>query len=399
MFFDRQSDRGMSCVRELSRRRGARVLLLSSVLGVTLSLLAGCSWFSASTKPVPSELVPLNGKSVVTSLWTVSLGAAGVGFRPVSAGDAVLAASADGTVLRVDAKTGQVIWRQSLPHSLVAGIGSDGDTAVVAARDGSLIALDSTGKTRWSVALGTEVVTVPAAGQGLVVVRSSDNRVSAFELDSGKRRWTLQRQAPTLMLRQTGAISIDGSTVYVGLPGGRILALSAQTGAVRWEAAVTQARGSNEIERIADVVAAPVVSGRDVCAASFQGRLACFEASTGRGLWVREISSVAGLDLDSVAAYVIDDKDQLHAYSRSGTSLWRNDKFSYRGLTRPLASGPFVLVGDRSGYVHAVTREDGALAGRIATDGSAILGGPIQVDRTLVVQTSAGSLVGFSAQP
>ncbi len=387
-------------INALLRRRVLLRLPLRLLTGLSLAgLLGACSWFSASTKPQPAELVTLSTKSVLTPLWTVSLSSAGVGFRPVAAGDSVIAAAADGTVIRVAAKTGKVVWRQSLPQDLVAGVGSDGETAVVAARDGSLIALDSTGKTRWSVALGVEVVTVPAVGEGMVVVRGSDNRISAFELESGKRRWTLQRQAPTLMLRQTGAINIDGSTVYAGLPGGRMLAMNAQNGAVRWEVAVTQARGSNEIERIADVVALPVVNGRDVCAASFQGRLACFETSTGRGLWVRDMSSVAGLDLDSAAAYVVDDKDQVHAYSRSGASLWRNDKFSFRGLTRPLASGPFVVVGDASGFVHAVTREDGAVAGRIATDGSAILAGPILVDGILVVQTSAGSLAGFSAQP
>lgn len=367
--------------------------------GGVAGLMAGCSWFSASTKPVPAELVPLTVKSVIAPLWSVSLGAAGVGFRPAGGGDAVLAAAADGSVVRVDAQSGKVIWRQSLSQGLVAGIGADDGVAVVATRDGSLIALDNTGKTRWTTQLGTEVVTVPAVGEGIVVVRGSDNRLSAFDLDTGKRRWTLQRQAPTLMLRQTGAININGNTVYAGLPGGRLLALSAQNGAIRWEAAVTQARGSNEIERIADVVSMPVIHGRDVCAASFQGRVTCFESTTGRGLWVRELSSVAGLDLDSAAAYVVDEKDQLHAYSRTGASLWRNDKFSHRGLTRPLASGPFVLVGDQNGFVHALTREDGAVAGRIATDGSAILAGPIQVGQTLIVQTSAGSLVGFSAQP
>ena len=362
-------------------------------------LLAGCSWFAASTKPVPAELVQLTGKSVIAPTWTVSVGSAGVGFRPVATGDAVLAASADGAVVRVDAESGRVVWRQKLAKGLVAGIGADADVAVVATRDGGLIALDNAGNTKWTILLGAEVVTVPAVGQGIVVVRGSDNRISAFELDSGKRRWTLQRQAPTLMLRQTGGISIDAATAYVGMPGGRLLALSVQNGAIRWEASVTQARGSNEIERIADVVSIPVVNGRDVCAASFQGRVACFEAAIGRGQWVRDLSSVAGLDLDSAAAYVVDDKDQLHAYSRSGASLWRNDKFSYRGLSRPLANGPFVMVGDQRGFVHAVTREDGAIAGRLSTDGSAILAGPILAGRTLVVQTSAGSLVGFSVQP
>lgn len=378
-----------------SRRRS-----LSRLFTLSLSLsLAGCAWFSASTKPVPTELQPLAGASAIAALWSVPVGPASIGFRPVADGDTVLAAAADGTVVRVDSATGKVIWRVSLPQGVVTGIGGDGDIAVVAMRDGSLTALDGTGKTKWTASLGAEVVTVPAVGQGIVVVRGSDNRVSAYELDSGKRRWSFQRQGPTLMLRQTGALTIDGASVYAGLPGGRILALNAQNGAVRWEAAVAQPRGSNEIERIADVVATPVVNGRDVCAASFQGRVACFDAASGRGVWVRELSSVAGLDLDQRGAYVVDEKDHLHAYSRTGASLWRNDKLAWRGLSRPLAIGALTLVGDRSGFVHAINRDDGAIAGRLSTDGSAILSGPVRAARSVVVQTSAGSLVGFSAPP
>lgn len=375
--------------------RLARLFLGAALIAAT----AACSWFGGSTKPTPSELVPLAEGSAISTSWTVSLGAAGVGFRPSAEGDTVVAAAANGTVMRVDANSGRVLWQVTLTQPLTTGAGSDGDTIVVGGRDGSLIGLDSTGKVKWSTPLGAEVVTVPAVAQGIAVVRSSDNRISAFELDSGKRRWSFQRQAPTLALRQTGSLLIEGASVYAGLPGGRILALSVQNGAVRWEAAVSQPRGSNEIERIADVVSTPVSNGRDVCAASFQGRVACFDLGSGRGVWARELSSSAGLDGNSSAVYVVDEKDHVHAFSRTGASLWRSERLAWRGLGRPLVDGAMVLTGDRQGFVHALRTDDGAVIGRIATDGSAVLSGPVRAGRTVVVQTSGGSLVGLGARP
>ena len=65
-------------------------------------------------------------------------------------------------------------------------------------------------------------------------------------MDSGRRRWTFDRQPPALVLRQTATIAMDASTAYVGLPGGRLVALSLQNGALKWETAVGLPRGSNE---------------------------------------------------------------------------------------------------------------------------------------------------------
>jgi hypothetical protein len=52
-------------------------------------------------------------------------------------------------------------------------------------------------------------------------------------------------------------------------------------------------------------------------------------------------------------------------------------------------------VGDAQGYVHFLARQDGALMGRTATDGSAIVAAPVLVGDTLVVVTRNGGVFGF----
>ncbi len=198
------------------------------------------------------------------------------------------------------------------------------------------------------------------------------------------------------MLRQTASIAIAPGTAYVGLPGGRLVALGLENGAQRWEASVSQPRGATEIERIADVVGSPLVSGREVCAASFQGKLACFDASTGRVLWSRDVASSRGIDIDARLVSVVDESDRVHAFSRTGSSVWRQDKLSGRILSAPLSHGPVLLAGDSRGLVHLLARDDGAIAGRFATDGSAIVSPPVAAGRLAIVQTSAGALVGIS---
>ena len=374
----------------------ARALALAAAL-----TLGGCGSFwpwSGPTKPKIPDPPPVASAIASRVAWTLRLGAAGVGFAPVAASGAVFAASSTGVVVRIDAATGSVAWRTDVNKPLASGVGSDGDTVVVAASDGTLIGLNAAGGKRWEAALGAEAVTIPAVGQGLVVLRTSDNRIQAFDSDTGKRRWSFQRQMPPLVLRQTSSIALSPGTAYVGLPGGRMIALSLQSGAQRWESTVAQPKGATEIERISDIVGSPVVSGRDVCVASYHGKLGCFDTSNGRADWTRDVSSAQGLDVDARLVSVVDETDRIHAYSRTGASVWRQDALSGRGLSAPLSLGPVVVVGDSKGLVHLVSREDGAIAGRFTTDGSAIVVAPVASGRLAIVQGSAGAITAISLE-
>lgn len=372
-----------------------RVLLAAGLLASSsLAACGGLAIFSSGRAKIP-DLPALAGGGSIRQLWSSSLPGA-VGFQPALAGPQVWAASPNGSVALLDARSGQVRWRIDAGRGLVAGVGTDGQIGVVAGRDGSLIAFGIDGKQRWAVSVGAEIVTVPVVGQGLVVVRSSDNRVSAFDAASGARRWGFQRQAPPLVVRQTGALAVDAAQIYVGLPGGRMLSVASDTGAQRWEAAVSIPRGSNEIERIADIVGTPRLVGNDVCVAAFQGRVACLDIGTGRTLWSRDISSTAGIDVDSQALVVADEKGHIHAFSRTGSSLWRQEKLAGRGLLAPLLAPSHVLIGDSQGVVHLLGRDDGALRARIDL-GKPMSGPAVRVDSVALLQTQDGALhaLGF----
>ncbi len=373
------------------RRRIARAVAVSAA-AVTIG---GCGiWPWSSSAPKLPELPPPTGGATVQLAWKIALGGeGGVGFQPVVVGDSLIAATRKGVVARLDAATGATVWRTELGKPLISAVGSDGETTVVAARDGALIALDRAGQQKWSVPTVAEVVTVPAVGLGLVVVRGSDNRVSAYDLESGRRLWSFDRQGPPLVLRQTASIAMDPTTGYVGLPGGRLVALSLTNGALKWEAAVGQPRGSNEIERIADVVGSPLISGREVCAAAWQGRLACFESATGRVTWSRELSVAAGIDLDARMVVAPDAEGDVQAFSRSGgASVWRQDKLRRRQPSAPLLTDAHVVVGDSLGLLHVLSRDDGSLEARLATDGKAMVGAPVRWRNLAIVQTAGGTL-------
>jgi outer membrane protein assembly factor BamB len=380
----------------------ARKLVLAGAIVVlsacsTLSSLNPFSGKGAPRNP-PAELTEFKQSMPVRAAWSVSVGsAADVDFSPAVLDGNVYAASADGTIVRIEGLSGNVAWRVNAGAKLTGGVGVGGNIVVVAAEKGVLLAYDLDGKQRWKTQAPSEVLSAPAVAGGVVIAHSVDNRITAFDADSGNKRWTVQRTAPALTLRSAPGIAVSGLTAYAALPGGRLLAVAANNGGPRWETLVGEPRGATELERIADVSGTPLVLGRDVCAVAFQGRIACFDAATGAARWAKDFSSNVGLAGDERFVFAADDQGAVSAFAReTGASVWRSTKLANRRLSTPLSFGRAVAVGDYQGYIHFLSREDGTMLARIATDGSQVIGTPQVVRSYAVFQTQAGTVVALS---
>ena len=366
-------------------------------------LMAGCSSlnpFAAKPKNSPAALVSFKPTMAVRTLWSVNIGkAVDYHLKPIFSDGRLYAANQSGEVMCIDPSNGTIIWKIKTGMSLSSGVGADAGTVVVTGSDGTVQALDAaTGQTRWKFQASTEILSAPAVGNGTVVVRSVDNRIVALDAESGSRRWYLQRTAPPLALRSAPGIIVADGLAYVGLPAGRMIALSVLTGAPRWEATIAEPKGATELERVADVSGEPALLGRDICASSYQGRVACVDIGNGTMRWARELSAAVGPGIDQRYVFTADEKGNLQAFAReTGSSVWRNTSLSWRGLSAPVSFGRAIAVGDRQGQLHFFSREEGALLARIATDGSAIRATPVVVGANLIVQTQDGKLMAIAS--
>ncbi len=370
-----------------------------------VAVLSGCSSlnpFSSKVEPAnqPAALVNFQSTLPIHQAWSASIGKAGAfHFSPAVIGNDVFVAAADGSIARLNAASGIPIWRIKAEIALTAGVASDGNTVVVTGEKGIVLAFDSNGKLRWKAQASSDVLSVPAVGQGLVIVRSHDNRIIALDAETGLRRWIAQRSVPSLTLRTTPGMAIDGSSVFIGMPGGRLLALDLSNGGARWEVAVGDPRGTTALERIADVSGTPVIAGEDVCAVAYQGKVACFNKSTGAPRWARPLSSDVGIGIDERFVFAADEGGAVTAFTRdAGSSMWRNDKLANRRLSTPTSFGRAVVVGDGQGYIHFLSRENGAFLGRVGTDGSAILSAPVVAGANLIFLTQSGAVVALATE-
>ena len=363
-----------------------------------LSLAAGCSSLNpfASSGPKPAPLVEVKPTAQLTSSWRANIGEAeNYRFQPAVAGEAVLAAAHRGDVARYEG--GRAVWNTRLDKRLSAGVGSDGRLAVVVATDGTVVALDAaSGQERWRASVGAEVLAPPAVSANLVVVRASDNRLIALDGRDGARRWIYQRNNPPLALRSFAGVVIEGAVALAGFPGGKLAVINLANGGAVTELSVAVPRGSTELERVADVAGTPVVSRREVCAVSYQGRVACFDTTNGNALWSREFSSSVGMDRDARFVAVTDDRDAVHALDAySGASVWKQDALARREVSRPLIVGDHVVVGDLEGYVHVLDRTTGAFAARVRAGSAAIAADPVRLKDGFVVQGKSGEITAY----
>jgi outer membrane protein assembly factor BamB len=380
----------------------------SKLVGVgVLALMTGCSTLNslnpfASDKKgdQPAKLVELKGSMAVRTAWKLDIGKAkGYQFSPALSGNTLVVAAADGAIARVDAATGKQLWRVKADSELSAGVGTDGNLIVVGAEKGILMGYNMDGKLLWKTQLSSEILSAPVVSQGIVVARSIDNRIVGVDSTDGSKKWTVQKVAPPLTLRNAPGMIVAGTDVIVAQPGGKLSALIIATGAPRWDVEVGISRGATELERVTDIGGAPVLFENEVCAASYQGRVGCFDLVTGSARWTRDLSSSVGVAVDQLFVFAPDDKGALNAFTRdTGASSWKNDKLSFRRLSTPLSYGRAVAVGDYEGYVHFLSREDGSFLARAATDGSPIVGTPLVAGANLIFQTQNGTVTAIAVE-
>jgi outer membrane protein assembly factor BamB len=356
------------------------------------------AWLTGGSRK-PGPLPQLEAKVTPRIAWQQSVGRAAPGIAPAVTPSAIYAAATDGTLMRLDVATGRVVWKTSANKPLSAGPGAGESVVVVGTAKGEVLAFDADGKPLWTAHVSSEVIAPPRVSGTIVIVFSGDGRVYGLAAADGKTAWVDQRINPPLTVRNSAGGVVSRGGLLVGTPGGRLLAVDTQTGTVAWEGAVATPRGATELERIADVTSLPYVDESEVCAAAYQGRVACFELVRGSLIWSRDVSSLAGITADAQRLYVVDDKGVVQAFDRSnGASVWKQDVLAKRRIGGPQLVGDDLGVVDVEGYLHVLSRTDGAYVGRLATDGSLATAQPIALGGGLLWQSEKGTVFSVVAR-
>jgi len=372
---------------------GARCLSIAqmALVGALIAMLGACA---GPDKPKPVELGPITPLVGIKTAWTSTIGAIDFPLQTQVHGDVLHVASSQGLVAAIDARTGADVWRTNLGVALTAGVGSDGRFVAVVSRENQLITLVD-GREAWRQKLGALTVTAPLVAGERVFVMSSDRTVSAFDAATGAKLWQQQRSGDALVLAQSGVIVAVGDTLVTGL-GGRLVGMNPGNGSTRWSAPIATSRGVNDVERLVDLVSGVSRAGDQFCVRAFQAAVGCVDVNKSIVLWSKPASGATGLHGDDTVVIGTESDGKVKSWRRTdGELLWTTELLRYRSLTAPMVLGRLVVVGDGSGTLHFLSREDAEPLNRLRTDGSAIVTAPVLVGKTVVAITQRGGIFGF----
>jgi len=373
--------------------RGARFRALATwASSAGAALLFACS--SSPDKPQPTPLEAVSPQIAGRQVWSARFeGAIPPVIVSVSGGAFTLAA-ADGTVVALAPESGRELWRADVGEKLGSSAGGDGRYASVVTRDNELITLES-GRVLWREPMKARVTTPPLVAGERVFVMGVDRVVHAFDVRDGRKLWTVQRPGDALTLALAGVIGPFKDTLLVG-QGPRLVAVDPLRGNMRWEIPLASPRGTNEVERLADLVGPAARNGDTVCARAFQSAVGCANAERGTLLWSKNVGGTASVAADDQYVFGADASGRITAWRiANGDVAWTSEKMLYRGLSGPVAFGKAVVFGDVEGQVHFLARDSGQPLLRLPTDGSPVIGPPALSGSTMLVVTRAGGVFAF----
>ncbi|SEL55899.1 Beta-barrel assembly machine subunit BamB [Roseateles sp. YR242] len=357
----------------------------------SVAVLGGCSLFSSSKDVKPAPLETFTPALNARVAWEARVDSVKFPLSVVAVNDQFVVAGTDGVVTALSAENGSALWRVDLGKGLSAGVGSDGRYAAAVTRDNELVVNEGT-KVLWRKTLTIPVITAPFVAGERVFVLTLDRVVQAYDVLDGRKLWELRRPGEPLTLKQPGVIGAYQNTLVVA-QGPRLAGVDPLRGTLQWEATISNPRGTNEVERLADLVGPMGRDNATFCARAFQSAVGCINADRGSAIWTRNVGGTQGVSSDATMTVAADGSDRISAWgTTSGDVIWTADQFQNRKLSAPLVTEKSVIFGDSEGYVHFLSRDKGQTIQRLATDSSGVAAAPVRLGNVVLIATRSGRL-------
>lgn len=408
--------------------------LVKSSCAIAFALtLSGCAtvsgWFQDDEEQEIKRLPEITMAFETKVLWSESVGDGVENYfsrlSPAVANGKLFAADREGEIVALEPATGKQIWstnisRKSNHSSFTNGYGlfagnvsakiSGGLTVAENAiyfgtEDGVVFSLNQeNGAINWQTSVPSEVIASPAVDANIVVVNTVSGALIGLDALTGEVKWQNDSDVPPLTLRGISAPAAASGGAIIGLANGRVRVSIIDSGLTAWEAVVAKPTGATELDRIVDIDSQPLIFGGTVYLVSYGGALAAVELRTGNIIWTREYASFRSIAMAGNRLFVTDNNSSIYAIDRrNGVELWSNSELRRRNLTAPTPVGEYIAVGDRFGYLHYFTQDEGKYVSRLAVgdddEDEGIYNEPIYKDGVFVVQTRDGEVSVVSVPP
>lgn len=366
--------------------------------------LTACSVFNPyGTTNIPEPVAVPAFTSQLRShiVWQKSVGGASDGaylrLAPAASNNVIYTIDQKG-LLSATTTQGVNLWQVSFP----AGGKSDVtcDAAAVAFVDAqAILHVVSTdhAKPLWTAHLSDQSLAAPTLTSELIITKTIDGYVTAFDRTTGKEKWQYEHDVPQLGLRASSAVFVSGQVAYIGFADAEVVALNVNTGDVLWSTQVAEPQGFSEVERMVDIDARLLIEGDRLYVATYQGQITALERAQGKIVWQQDNSVYADITLYNGTLYAVNADGTLNAYAAlNGKSLWQQKALAWHFLTGPAIYQNHLVVGDVQGNVYFLSSANGQLLAQLPVyKKSNIINTPLIANNTLFVINTKGSLTAI----
>lgn len=262
----------------------------------------------------------------------------------------------------------------------------DGDTVYVGSSDGKLYAVAiPTGKARWTYDAKEDLSTRPALAGGLVLVASLQDTVFAVDAATGAWRWHHRReQKPdTLTIHGAASVSVGGGVAFAGYSDGFVAALDVGTGQARWERQVAPSGTHLDVDSIA-------LDGDRLYAAAYSGAVLAVDARSGDAVWSRPAPGATRVAVGAGSVFAVTASSILALAPASGAVLWTAPLDGSPGGT-PAMAGKWLVVPAGSGGLRWLEAATGRTLRRFEP-GTGVLAAPGVGGGRVYVLSNGGDL-------
>jgi outer membrane protein assembly factor BamB len=338
--------------------------------------------------------------------------------QPVANSRAVFTVTPGGVVRASSADDGDMIWRVDIDPSedktqtstsggMALGVRNGQDILYVHAAKNTLYALNAeNGQVVWSVEFDVFLSGGPTVDRDVVVISDSGGRLYALSAIDGEEIWNRIGTREDTSIAGASFPAVSGNYVITAGGDGEFLAISRNSGTLRWGENLTPIELRTALDGIADIRAHPVHDGRLVFIVTHGGVMYAFQAETGRIVWEQNIQGIEMPWLSGQSIYVTTIDGRVVCLRRiDGAVRWVTElpgaydpslpvvKDLVRYTSAIVVSGKVVVASDQ-GDLFILNAETGVIEDELSTSGS-VTTPPIVASGTIYVLNKSGELIAY----
>ena len=329
--------------------------------------------------PTPLEELKSDVRVDIKEIWSENIGEHnGNNLDIFYIDDFIYVATSDGTIKKIDSKSGNKSWEKNIDLTITSGISGSSESLLFSTADGFIWCMNHEGELIWKTLLEGEINSLPLVYDEKIVVKLNSYQIIQLSEKDGSIIWKYQAAIPPLTFKSEGKLVQSNKVVYLGLPGGKLIAIDSPTGGLVWESNISRSRGSTDIERANDITSHPIIDGPVIYGITTNGDISALDRRNGKTIWTKPLSSFYGMTFDGFNLFVSHDTGSIYSVNKDdGEVKWRQAGLKHRRIRTGTMIGDYIIYGDYFGYVHLLDVNNGDIIGRIKLEDSQILNNDI----------------------